>query len=97
MSESLRSLRGNKQPRANRSGRSRQLSNPEQFAHFLFFGERPERLAHDRSFPLSHVSESLISLKSNERCEQMSDHMDPKFPGNEDNKKSENLFDSVQC
>ena len=30
------------------------------FAHFLFFSERCERFAHDRSFPLSNVSESLM-------------------------------------
>ena len=32
----------------------------EQFTHSLIFGEQPERLAHDRSFPLSHLSKSLM-------------------------------------
>ena len=30
------------------------------FAYFLFLGEGCERFAHDRSFPLSNVSESLM-------------------------------------
>ena len=25
------------------------------FAHFLFFGERPEQFSHDHSFPLSYL------------------------------------------
>ena len=37
------------------------------FAHFLFFGERPEQFAHDHLFPLSDVSESHRSLTKNER------------------------------
>ena len=32
----------------------------ERFTHSLIFGERPERFAHDRSFPLSNLSKSLI-------------------------------------
>ena len=40
------------------------------FAHFLFFGERCERFAHDRSFPLSDVSESLRSLTKNEQMSE---------------------------
>ena len=41
------------------------------FAHFIFFGERCERFAHNRSFPLSDVSVSLRSLTKNEQCEQI--------------------------
>ena len=41
------------------------------FAHFLFFGERCERFAHDCSFPLSDVSESLRSLTKNEWCDRI--------------------------
>ena len=41
------------------------------FAHFLSFGEQRERFAHDRSFPLSDVRESLRSLTKNERCERI--------------------------
>ena len=41
------------------------------FAHFLCFGERCERFAHDRSFPLSDVSELLRSLTKNEQCERI--------------------------
>ena len=41
------------------------------FSHFLFFGERCEWFAHDRSFPLSDVSKSLRSLTKNERCERI--------------------------
>ena len=41
------------------------------FSQFLFFGERCERFAHDRSFPLSYVSKSLRSLTKNERCERI--------------------------
>ena len=41
------------------------------FAHFLFFGEQYEWFAHDCSFPLSDVSESLRLLTKNERCEQI--------------------------
>ena len=86
VSESLRSLRGNEQPWANRSGCSRQMSDHERvnqvaqrkwanerfpkknewFIHLLNFGERPERFAHDRSFPLSDLSESLIWFEQNE-------------------------------
>ena len=40
------------------SGRS--LNENEQFTHSLIFSERPERFAHNRSFPLSDVSESLM-------------------------------------
>ena len=40
------------------------------FAHFLFFGERCKRFTHNRSIPLCHESESLISLKSNEQYER---------------------------
>ena len=32
----------------------------ERFTHSLIFGERPEQFAHDCSFPLSDVSESLM-------------------------------------
>ena len=32
----------------------------ERFTHSLIFGERPERFVHDRSFPLSDLSESLM-------------------------------------
>ena len=39
------------------------------FAHFLFFGERCERVAHNRSFSLIDVSESLRLLTKNEWCE----------------------------
>ena len=39
----------------------------EQFTHSLFFGERPERFAHDRSFLLSDLSELLTSLIFGER------------------------------
>ena len=41
------------------------------FAHFLIFGERCERFAHDRSFPLSDVSKLLRSLTKNEQCERI--------------------------
>ena len=41
------------------------------FPYFLFFGERDERFAHDRSFPLSNVSKSLRSLTKNEGCERI--------------------------
>ena len=34
--------------------------NNERFTHSLLFGERPERFAHDHSFPLSDLSESLM-------------------------------------
>ena len=36
------------------------LKKNEQFTHSLIFGELPERFAHDRSFPLSNVSELLM-------------------------------------
>ena len=51
---------------ANRSFFVQKLANErfaqknEQFTHLLFFGERPERFAHNRSFPLSNLSESLM-------------------------------------
>ena len=32
----------------------------EQFNHLLIFGERPERFSHNRSFPLSDLSKSLM-------------------------------------
>ena len=32
----------------------------ERFTHSLIFGEQPERFAHDRSFPLSDLSELLM-------------------------------------
>ena len=32
----------------------------ERFTHSLIFGERPERFAHDRSFPLSDLSKLLM-------------------------------------
>ena len=32
----------------------------ERFAHLLIFGERPEGFAHNRSFPLSDLSESVM-------------------------------------
>ena len=32
----------------------------ERFTHLLIFGDRPERFAHDCSFPLSELSESLM-------------------------------------
>ena len=32
----------------------------ERFTHLLIFGEQPERFAHDYSFPLSNLSESLM-------------------------------------
>ena len=32
----------------------------ERFTHALIFGERPERFTHNRSFPLSDLSESLM-------------------------------------
>ena len=32
----------------------------KRFTHSLIFGERPVRFAHDRSFPLSNLSESLV-------------------------------------
>ena len=35
-------------------------SKKEQFTHSLIFGEPPERFAHNRSFPLSAVSELLM-------------------------------------
>ena len=41
------------------------------FAHFLFFGERCEQFAHDRSFLLIDVSESLKLLTKNEQCERI--------------------------
>ena len=44
------------------------------FAHFLCFGDRCERFAHDRSFPLSDVSESLRSLTKNERLWAIRSH-----------------------
>ena len=47
------------------------MSEPLIFANFLFFGERCERFAHDRLFPLSDVSDSLRSLTKNERCGQI--------------------------
>ena len=40
------------------------------FAHFLYFGERCERFAHDRSLPLSDVSKSLRLLTKNERMSE---------------------------
>ena len=54
----------------------------ERIAYFLFFGERCERFAHGRSFPLSEMRELLRSLTKNEQCERitqvahqkMSDH-----------------------
>ena len=52
--------------RANRSfsPKNEQMSDSlkknERFTHLLIFGERPERFAHDRSFPLSDLSESLM-------------------------------------
>ena len=33
----------------------------EQFIYLLIFGERPERFPHDRSFPLSDLSKSLMA------------------------------------
>ena len=39
------------------------------FAHFLSFGEQRERFAHDRSFPLSDVRESLSITCSNRRVD----------------------------
>ena len=44
---------------ANRSFFAQKLAN-EQFTHSHIFDERPERFAHDRSFPLSDLSESLM-------------------------------------
>ena len=44
------------------------LSESLIFAHFLLFGER---FAHNCSFPLRDVSESLRLLTKNERCEQI--------------------------
>ena len=44
------------------------MSKSLTFAHFLFFGER---YALERSFPLSHVSESLTSKKRCERIAQV--------------------------
>ena len=41
-------------------GIARFLPKNERFTHSLIFGERPERFAHDRSFPLSDLSESLM-------------------------------------
>ena len=41
------------------------------FAHFLFFGERCEQFAHNRSFFLSNVSESLRSPTKNKLCERI--------------------------
>ena len=39
---------------------SKKLAIHSFFTHSLIFGERPERFAQDRSFPLSDVSESLM-------------------------------------
>ena len=36
------------------------LKKKERFTHSLIFGEQPARFAHNRSFPLSDVSESLM-------------------------------------
>ena len=87
VSESLRSLKTNEQQWAICLGRSQEMSKwairskflvfsmfyirKKKKLYFLFFGEWCERFTHDRSFPLSNVSKSLISLKSNERCEQI--------------------------
>ena len=52
------------------------------FAHFPFFGEQCERFAHDRSFPLSNVSESLILLtllRGNERMSEPSHFFERSF------------------
>ena len=43
----------------------------EQFAHWLIFGERPERMAHVRSFLLSYLSDSLTSLIFFEQPERL--------------------------
>ena len=36
------------------------LKKTQQFAHSLIFSERPEQFAHDRSFLVSDLSESLM-------------------------------------
>ena len=50
------------------------------FAHFLFFGERCEQFAHDRSFLLIDVSESLKLLTKNEQCERIAQVAYQKWP-----------------
>ena len=72
---------------ANRSFFAQKWAN-EQFAqrndwftHSLIFGERPEWFTHNRSFPLSDVSEmsnSLTSLRGNERSWANRSHRSPR-------------------
>ena len=46
------------------------LQKNGQLTHSLIFCERPERFAHDHSFPLSNMSNSLTSLIFGERPER---------------------------
>ena len=47
------------------------LQKNERFAHSLIFGERPEGFAHDRSFLVSNLSDSLTSLTRKRGNEQI--------------------------
>ena len=57
----------------------RKMSELLIFAHFLFFGEWCEQFAHDRSFLLSDVSESLRLLTKNERSWENRSGRSPKM------------------
>ena len=45
-----------------------QINKP--FAHSLIFGERPERIAHGRSFFVNDLSDSLTSLIKKEEMSE---------------------------
>ena len=46
-------------------------SKNEQFAHLLSFGERPEQIAHSRSFLVSHLSDSITAAFCPEQSERI--------------------------
>ena len=73
VSDSLRSLKTNERPWANRSGRSEEMSDVSESLISLTKNERPWAIRSGRS---EEMSESLISLRGNE---QMSDSLKKKF------------------
>ena len=60
---SLIGFRANRSFFAQKWANERLAQKNEQFTHLLIFGERSERFAHNRSFPLSNVSKSLMYEK----------------------------------